>query len=74
MFGNPYPQYGGNYQQFGQGMGQQMMQAPPVQMPQMQYPAQQTYQPEPVTLQSVVDMMGQILQELSAIREGMRRE
>lgn len=90
MFGSGAPQFGGygqpmNYgQTYQQGQYQQMqMQQPQYQQP-VQYQApQQTYQPEPVqqmpqampvTLQNVVDMMGQMLQELAAIREAMKRE
>lgn len=75
---------------YGQPQYQQMTQQPqPFQpqqsIPQMQYQQPMQYQapPEPVqqmppampvTLQNVVDMMGQMLQELAAIREAMRRE
>ena len=37
-------------------------------------PVQQMQPAMPVTLQNVVDMMGQMLQELAAIREAMKRE
>lgn len=88
MFGNGAPQFGGygqpmNYgQQYQPGQYQQMpMQQPqafqPQPAPQMQYqaePVQQMPQAMPVTLQNVVDMMGQMLQELAAIREAMKHE
>ena len=84
MFGNGAPQFGGygqpmNYgQQYQPGQYQQMpMQQTQYQQP-MQYqapePVQQMPPAMPVTLQNVVDMMGQMLQELAAIREAMKRE
>ena len=84
MFGNGAHQFGGygqpmNYgQQYQPGQYQQMpMQQTQYQQP-MQYqapePVQQMPPAMPVTLQNVVDMMGQMLQELAAIREAMKRE
>lgn len=84
MFGNGVPQFGGygqpmNYgQQYQPGQYQQMpMQQTQYQQP-MQFqatePVQQMPPAMPVTLQNVVDMMGQMLQELAAIREAMKRE
>ena len=84
MFGNGVPQFGGygqpmNYgQQYQPGQYQQMpMQQTQYQQP-MQFqatePVQQMQPAMPVTLQNVVDMMGQMLQELAAIREAMKRE
>ena len=84
MFGNGIPQFGGygqpmNYgQQYQPGQYQQMpMQQTQYQQP-MQFQAteqvQQMPPAMPVTLQNVVDMIGQMLQELAAIREAMKRE
>lgn len=84
MFGNGVPQFGGygqpmNYgQQYQPGQYQQMpMQQTQYQQP-MQFqatePVQQMPPAMPVTLQNVVDMMGQMLQELAEIREAMKRE
>lgn len=84
MFGNGVTQFGGygqpmNYgQQYQPGQYQQMpMQQTQYQQP-MQFhatePVQQMPPAMPVTLQNVVDMMGQMLQELAAIREAMKHE
>ena len=84
MFGNGVTQFGGygqpmNYgQQYQPGQYQQMpMQQTQYQQP-MQFqatePVQQMPTAMPVTLQNVVDMMGQMLQELAAIREAMKHE
>ena len=79
MFGNGVPQFGGYGQpmNYGQQYQQMPMQQTQYQQP-MQFqatePVQQMPPAMPVTLQNVVDMMGQMLQELAAIREAMKHE
>ena len=86
MFGNGAPQFGGYGQPMGYGQPQyqpgQYQQMPmqqtqyqqPMQFQALSEPVQQMPPAMPVTLQNVVDMMGQMLQELAAIREAMKHE